>query len=367
MAMSGILANGLPPGLDTFVLRQQEMQQKRANDLREMTGVLSMQGMLAKYDAAAQEMAARRNLAAQIQGSGLPNAGVLSLQALLEPKAVLPYIAQKKEAYSLSPGQRRYGPDNQILATAPKIDMVNRGDRFEAVDLTQTQPGDQLGINVAPNTVFTQDALDARHDRASASTIYGQDQQNSRQGREHDLRRELHRTPSGTSQQYGRGAGVFRLPNGSTVSRGQLMQQYKVENNLLDPFQISMYENSTDPAMKALGQRERQRLNNAVPFDQWASSKFGVDVYGAVQGEMPTDMEVAPGFGPLPAPAPQPPRLGPGAPGAVQPPMFPGAGPTMGGGNSPGGGAPQAPRMGEVRKTLNGVNYVKRNGRWFQE
>jgi hypothetical protein len=351
MAMNGILSGGLPPGLDTFVLRQQEMEQKKLNDLKGMMGALSMQGILAKQDALARETQVKNQIAQALQnGGGAPGQmppGLLGLLAQLKPELAMQYGFEKPQSYTLSPGQRRYGPGNGILATAPKIDMVNRGDRIEAVDVTKTQPGQELTINVSPNTAFTQDALDARHDRPSGSTIYGQGQQNYRQGRDHDLRRELHNTPSGTSREYGRGAGVFKLPNGSTVSRSQLMQQYKVENNLLDPFQISMYENSADPAMKALGKREREKLNSAVPFDQWASSKFGVDVYGAApESAMPSDMDAAPG--PLPAPAPQPPRIQPRPAGSTQP-------------------GPQAPRMGEVRKTLNGVNYVKRNGQWFQE
>jgi hypothetical protein len=116
-------------------------------------------------------------------------------------------------------------------------------------------------------------------------------------------------------------AGEYSLPNGSRVSHPQLVSQYKLDNKLMDDLDLQILS-KTDPARAA---REREKISSAVPFDQWANQRFGVDVYGGAGRQQP------------PGAAPQQ------APGAAPPARI------------------------EQRKTLNGKNYIKRNGQWFEE
>ncbi len=85
-------------------------------------------------------------------------------------------------------------------------------------------------------------------------------------------------------------AGMYRLPNGQYINHGQLMSEYKQANNLMDPLDIRFLQ-TEDPKRAAI---EWDRLRNAMPFDQWAKSQFGIDVRGgfkpmtsAEAGEVP--------------------------------------------------------------------------------
>ena len=128
-----------------------------------------------------------------------------------------------------------------------------------------------------------------------------------------ELRREI------ASQGKQPKAGEYALPNGSRVTHAQIMSQYKQDNKLMDDLDLQILS-KTDPARAAV---EREKISKAQPFDQYAKQRFGIDVYGGAAG----------------AGAPTPAATG--ASGAT--------------------GAQQA------RKTLNGKNYVKINGKWFEE
>lgn len=316
-----------------------------------------------------------------ILSQGLPQHGgahpALGILAQLDPKSALPYVMEKPQSYTLNPGGMRYGPGNNVVARAPKIDMINRGNKFEAVDLHAQTPGTEYSIGVSPNTVYSQDQQNIRHRTPSGSTIFAQDAIGGRHREDLDFRRESRDNPP-----MSRFPGTHRLPDGSTVSNSQLLQMWRAENRLMDEFEIKQLER-TNPAR---AQSERQKINAATPFRQWATENFGVDVSGGFSGQRGGGYspEVADAFGGVPM---QPPMFPGRQPGGLVPPLpggpfapqaprqAPGAGApipraggqTPGGASSPGERPGQQPRNVEGRKSLNGKNYVKMNGQWFEE
>jgi len=247
---------------------------------------------------------------------GVSQNAVLGLLAQLDPKSILPYVAQKPENYTL--GRTRFDSRNQPIASVSDTQMVNLGDRYEAVDRNAVAPGSQFPMGVSPNTTYTQGQENQRFDRPSGSTVYTQGQLNQR-----------HDRPSATSRQSG--PGIHQLPNGSTISNAQMFQQWKAEHNLMESVDLQILS-KTDPARAA---RERDKIDRARPFQQWARERFGVDVTGGFGGGSPA-------LPPLPG----------------QLPPLPGQQP----GNS-------QPRPGNAteRRQLNGKTYVKRGGTWYEE
>lgn len=75
-------------------------------------------------------------------------------------------------------------------------------------------------------------------------------------------------------------AGEYTLADGSKINHSQMVQQYKLENNLLDSLDLKILQR-TDPARAAT---ERAKIEAATPFPDWAKSKFGVDVRGGAGG-----------------------------------------------------------------------------------
>ena len=71
-------------------------------------------------------------------------------------------------------------------------------------------------------------------------------------------------------------AGEYTLKDGSTINHSQLVQQYKLENNLMDELDLRILD-KTDPVR---GAREREKIRNAMPFPQWTKQNFNVDVRG---------------------------------------------------------------------------------------
>lgn len=87
--------------------------------------------------------------------------------------------------------------------------------------------------------------------------------------------------------------GEYTLPDGSKINHPQLMAQYRLENNLIEPLDLRLLE-KTDPTQAA---RERDKIANAMPFPQWAKENFKVDVRGGAAPAAP------------PAPATLPPEI----------------------------------------------------------
>jgi len=80
--------------------------------------------------------------------------------------------------------------------------------------------------------------------------------------------------------------GVFKLPDDSLINHSQLLSQYRLENNLLEPLQLRILE-ATNPQMAV---KERQKILDALPFKEWAKENFGVDVRGGfVPEEKPAE------------------------------------------------------------------------------
>ena len=71
-------------------------------------------------------------------------------------------------------------------------------------------------------------------------------------------------------------AGEYTLPDGSTINHSQLIQQYKLENNLMDELDLRILS-KTDPTRAA---SEREKVAKAMPFPRWAKQNFGIDVRG---------------------------------------------------------------------------------------
>jgi len=307
---------------NTYLRSQQDARQRQLEGLAKLRGVLSIQGAVREQQAAQERQRHVAKLSGVLAGSG--GNGILSTMAQIDPKSVLPYVLAKPSGpYTLSPGQVRFGAGNAPLAGLPNPQLLNLGDRFQAIDKAQVQPGQSFQIGVSPTTVYSQGQQNVRHGTPSGSTLFTQDQANLR-----------HSIPSGGAalraettrrgQDLGAtrsGPGVHRLPDGSTVSNPQLLSMWRTENSLLDPLDLQIL-GKTDPGRAAM---ERDKINKAMPFQQWARQRFGVDVTG--------------GFTPLPATPP---------PGSPQPTPRP---------------------MGNVeqRKQLGGKSYVKINGQWFEE
>ena len=294
------------PGLEGWVEGENQGLRRSAHGLNTMRGVLGAKALMSNL--------AEKERVRGILSQGLPAAlksgdpdqikGVLAQAA---PASMIPYLLNKPGTpYTLARGQTRFGADDTPVASLPKMDLINLGDRHEAVDKSQLTPGATFEMGVSPGTVYSQDQQDRRHRTPSGSTIYSQDQANRRHASPGALRR---------------GPGVHELPDGSTVSNSQLMSMWRTENSLLDPLDLQIL-GKTDPGRAAM---ERDKINKAMPFQQWTRQRFGVDVSG--------------GFTPLPATPP---------PGSPQPTPRP---------------------MGNVeqRKQLGGKSYVKINGQWFEE
>ena len=75
-------------------------------------------------------------------------------------------------------------------------------------------------------------------------------------------------------------AGEYTLKDGSTINHSQLIQQYKLENNLMDDFDLKILSR-TDPVRAA---NEREKVAKAMPFPRWAKQNFGIDVRGGASG-----------------------------------------------------------------------------------
>lgn len=78
-------------------------------------------------------------------------------------------------------------------------------------------------------------------------------------------------------------ANIHTLPDGSKISNSQLVSQYKLDNNLLDEIDIKILS-SSNPEQADI---ERQRIRDALPFNEWAKQKFGIDVRGGFEAAEP--------------------------------------------------------------------------------
>ncbi len=76
-------------------------------------------------------------------------------------------------------------------------------------------------------------------------------------------------------------AGVHTLPDGSKITTSNLVSQYRLQNDLIDDLDLKILS-KTDPERAAV---EREKIRNALPFDQWAETNFGIDVRGGFQPE----------------------------------------------------------------------------------
>ena len=95
-------------------------------------------------------------------------------------------------------------------------------------------------------------------------------------------------------------ANEHMLPNGSKVSTSELRQMHKAKFKIMDEEDFKMFSiiNKDNPdAVK----KERSKIDNAPPFDKWARTEYGVDVYG----KMPTINQpgTKPTFNKLPEPS----------------------------------------------------------------
>ena len=294
------------PGLEGFIEGENQAQRRGVLGLNTLRGVLGARAILANQ--------AEKERLRGILGRELPQAvasgdrsQILGVLGQVAPAATLPYLLAKPGTpYTLTPGQTRFGADDKPVASLPKMDVINLGNRFEAVDKSQLTPGESFEVGVSPTAEFSQEQQNRRHATPSASTVYAQDQANRRHASPGALRR---------------GPGVHELPDGSTVSNAQLMSMWKTENNLVDPIDLQIL-GKTDPGRAAM---KRDKIAKATPFQQWAKQRFGIDVTG--------------GFTPMPATPP---------PGSPQPTPRP---------------------MGNVeqRKQLGAKSYVKIGGQWFEE
>jgi len=85
--------------------------------------------------------------------------------------------------------------------------------------------------------------------------------------------------------------GVHTLPDGSRITNSQLLSQYKQDNDILDDIDIQILA-VRNPELAA---KERARAANAIPFDEWAQSKFGIDIRGGFQPpEGPRETDTSP-------------------------------------------------------------------------
>jgi hypothetical protein len=343
MMATGIFA--LPPGLRGYVAAEEMANQRAAGELGKLRGIFALREALSNEAEANRRRAILAEIPAALESGD--RARYLGLVSQVKPESALPYVVAKPgEGFTLSPGQVRYGAGNQPVAGLPKTQFLDLGDRQLAVDPAAIEPGTSFDIGVSPTTRFVEQNVNERYDRPSASTIYSQQQQNLR-----------HQTPSASSQASAAnlGPGVYRLPNGSTISHPQLMAQWRTENNLMDPLDLQIL-GKTDPERAMV---ERDKISRAMPFQQWARGRFGIDVTG--------------GYGQPGQPVP---RARPGA-GAPQ------LGPQVPGQNPPASKAPQVGPRGEpfvdapspepgrsqvqTRRRVGGKSYVKIDGQWYEE
>jgi hypothetical protein len=138
--MNGILGQ-LPPGLAGWVAADQMNRQKQAGQMRELQGVLGMQGALMQQQQAAQMGPLKMQLLkAQIAKAGRPDTPFGKIDpSKFTPESIAKFVASG-------------GADFSVLDPLRKKDMTAAG---EVVDLYNTAPGTKFNVTT-PHQLWQQ-------------------------------------------------------------------------------------------------------------------------------------------------------------------------------------------------------------------